>query len=173
MLAMILFSSGCQMFGHEPAPPLLQVYHLSVSMEPYSNPDATGVALPLKIRLFRLKQSSAFMSEDFFTLQSDRAAAPNDEFIGQQQIFLRPGQKPVSLRIDRTGELRFIGIVAEYQQLDGKRWRQVIALPEPVPPTGSFFSSLFTAPPTSQNTDIRIVATPRGLNSVVVPAEND
>jgi type VI secretion system protein VasD len=162
------------MFGRSPPPPpLLQVYNVRVSMEKNSNLSAAGIALPLKIRMFKLKNSSSFMSEDFFTLQSDGASVPNSEFISQEQLFLRPGQKPVSVRVEKTGELRFIGFVAEYQQLDGKIWRQAISLADPSPVKRSFIRSLFSSRPTSQNTEITIVATRRGLTSVVVPAEND
>lgn len=175
VVAIVPLSGGCQTFWKKPAapPPLLQIYNVSLSMEKYSNPSASGTPLPLKIRMFRLKSSSAFMSEDFFTLQSDSTPALNSEFISQEQIFLRPGQKPVSIRIEKTGELRFIGFVAEYQQLDVKIWRQVVPLSEQEEVRQSFFNSLFSSRLTSRNTDITVVATRRGLTSVVTPVEND
>lgn len=176
LLAAAQFASGCQMFGDTPAaapPPLPAIYNVSLSMEKFSNLSASGTALPLKVRMFGLKNSSVFMSEDFFTLQRDGPSSLNGELISQQQLFLRPGQKPVSVRIEKTRELRFIGLVAEYQQLDGKRWRQVVPLADPEPLRRSLFNTLFSARPASPITEISIVATQRGLTSVVSPKENN
>ncbi|MWT62014.1 type VI secretion system lipoprotein TssJ, partial [Escherichia coli] len=46
-------------------------------------------------------------------------------------FFLMPGQLSKTLSGQSSPEARYIGVMAEYQALDGKKWR--VSLPLPVP----------------------------------------
>ncbi|SDD81468.1 type VI secretion system protein VasD [Paraburkholderia lycopersici] len=174
VLAILPLSGGCRMIGQKPpAPPPLQVFDVSLSMEKDGNLSAGGVALPLKITMYKLKNTVAFTSANFFELQGNGALASNGEFISEEPFFLRPQQKPVSIRIEKTGDLRFVGFVAEYQQLNGRIWRQIVPLTDAPPVRRSFFSWLFKPPPNTQTTDIEVLATRNGLVSVIKAAKNN
>lgn len=71
------------------------------------------------------------MSADFYSLQNSAPALLGNNLINSEQFFLMPGQLNKVLQGQTTSEARYIGILAEYQSLDGKKWR--ISLPLPVP----------------------------------------
>ncbi|MDR9963645.1 type VI secretion lipoprotein TssJ [Enterobacter cloacae subsp. cloacae] len=72
------------------------------------------------------------MSSDFYSLQNNAVSHAWRES-AEQRCFL-PDAGPAFLRkplADKAHEARYIGVMAEYQMLDGKKWR--VSLPLPVP----------------------------------------
>jgi type VI secretion system protein VasD len=70
------------------------------------------------------------MSADFYSLQNPSANALGSAQLNTQQFFLTSIQPHKTLRIKSLPEARFIGIMAEYQALDGKVWRLSLPVPE-------------------------------------------
>ncbi|MBD2786023.1 type VI secretion system lipoprotein TssJ [Xenorhabdus sp. DI] len=116
---------------------------------------------PLKIRIILLKSASEFMSADFFSLQGNAQAVLGNNLIDSQQFFLLPFQHQYFLLEKNLPETNYIGIFAEYKQLDGKRWR--ISLPVPIPEQPAFYQFWASSPDTL---DICLQVTACGLNSV-------
>lgn len=85
---------------------------------------------PLKVRVVLLSSDAEFMSADFFSLQNQSATVLGSAQLNTQQFFLTPEQRSKTLRIKSLPETRFIGIMAEYQALDGKVWRLSLPVPE-------------------------------------------
>lgn len=85
---------------------------------------------PLKVRVVLLSSDAEFMSADFFSLQNQSATVLGSAQLNTQQFFLTPEQRSKTLRIKSLPEARFIGIMAEYQALDGKVWRLSLPVPE-------------------------------------------
>ena len=85
---------------------------------------------PLKVRVVLLSSDAEFMSADFFSLQNQSATVLGSAQLNAQQFFLTPEQRSKTLRIKSLPEVRFIGIMAEYQALDGKVWRLSLPVPE-------------------------------------------
>lgn len=106
-------------------------YNLVFQAHPQINDGA-----PLKIRVLLLKSDADFMSADFYSLQNSAPALLGNNLITSEQFFLMPGQLNKVLQGQTTSEARYIGILAEYQSLDGKKWR--ISLPLPVPNDHSY-----------------------------------
>ncbi|MBW7984906.1 type VI secretion system lipoprotein TssJ [Enterobacillus tribolii] len=86
---------------------------------------------PVKVRVLLLRSDAEFMDADFFSLQNDAKSVLGNSLLDSDQFFLTPGQKGKKLGGQSTLETRYIGIIAEYQQLDGKVWRMSLPLPEP------------------------------------------
>lgn len=86
---------------------------------------------PIKIRVLLLRSDAEFMEADFFSLQSDAKSVLGASLLDSDQFFLTPGQMGKKLSGQSTLETRYIGIIAEYQNLDGKAWRISLPLPEP------------------------------------------
>lgn len=57
--------------------------------------------------------------------------------LNSDEFFLLPGQLSKTLSGKSAPEARYIGIMAEYQSLDGKKWR--ISLPLPVRGESHFY----------------------------------
>ncbi|WP_337009169.1 type VI secretion system lipoprotein TssJ [Pantoea sp. AS142] len=105
--------------------PPVAYYHLDVQAQNQLNGGA-----PLKVRVVLLSSDAEFMSADFYSLQNQSATILGSAQLNTQQFFLTPDQRGKTLRIRSLPEARYIGIMAEYQALDGKVWRLSLPVPE-------------------------------------------
>ncbi|MDC9580748.1 type VI secretion system lipoprotein TssJ [Xenorhabdus sp. PR6a] len=92
---------------------------------------------PMKIDVFLLKSNEAFMSADFFSLQGTAQEALGDKLVNEDQLFILPSQSTHCLMEKNQPEARHIGLIAEYKNLSGKKWR--ISFPVPVPENPPFY----------------------------------
>lgn len=99
-------------------------YSLLFQAHPHINDSA-----PLKFRVLLLKSDADFMSADFYSLQNSAQTVLGSNLLTSEQFFLMPGQLNKTLTGQRTPEARYIGIMAEYQSLNGKKWRLSLPLP--------------------------------------------
>ncbi|EDX6465851.1 type VI secretion system lipoprotein TssJ [Salmonella enterica subsp. diarizonae serovar 60:r:e,n,x,z15] len=114
--------SGCGLSSHsDPAR-----YRLQFQAHPQINSSA-----PLKVRVLLLKSDADFMSGDFYSLQNNASATLGANLLNSDVFFLMPGQLSKTLSGQSSPDARYIGVMAEYQMLDGKKWR--VSLPLPVP----------------------------------------
>ncbi len=88
-------------------------------------------ASPLKIRVLLLKSDADFMAADFYSLQNNAQNVLGTNLLNSDQFFLMPGQLNKKITGQSTLDARYIGIMAEYQSLDGKTWRLSLPLPAP------------------------------------------
>lgn len=112
---------GCQT---KPVPPTRA--DLNLVAAPDLNPGPNGTPLPVAVRIYRLKNRSAFDNAGFFSLYSKGATllagdltAPPDE------LDLIPGERR-AYRHTLRDDTRFIGIVAAYRDIDNAVWRAVL-----------------------------------------------
>lgn len=101
-------------------------YKLHFQAHPQINDSA-----PLKVRVMLLKSDADFMSADFYSLQNNPQAVLGNNLLNTYQFFLMPGQLNKKISGEATSDAHFIGIMAEYQSLDGKKWRLSLPLPDP------------------------------------------
>ncbi|MDC9593288.1 type VI secretion system lipoprotein TssJ [Xenorhabdus sp. IM139775] len=92
---------------------------------------------PVKIDIFLLKSNEAFMAADFFSLQGKVQDALGDKVVNADQLFIRPAQSTACLTEKNQPEVGYIGLIAEYKKLSGKKWR--ISFPVPVPEKPPFY----------------------------------
>ncbi|EPQ3462727.1 type VI secretion system lipoprotein TssJ [Klebsiella aerogenes] len=124
MLAFYLFLftlvSGCGSSSHsDPAR-----YNLQFQAHPQINSSA-----PLKVRVLVLKSDAEFMSADFYSLQNNAQKVLAGNLLNSDEFFLMPGLLAKKLSGQSSPEARYIGVMAEYQSLDGKKWRISLPLP--------------------------------------------
>ncbi|WP_058912971.1 type VI secretion system lipoprotein TssJ [Entomohabitans teleogrylli] len=119
----LLTLSGCMSTAQQ----IPARYRLAFDAAPQAND-----ALPVKVRVLLLRSDAEFMAQDFFSLQNDARQALGNSLIDSDQFFLTPGQQNKRLEGQSTLEIRYIGIIAEYQQLGGKVWRLSLPLPAPL-----------------------------------------
>ncbi len=119
---LLLFTlvSGCGSSSHsDPAR-----YNLQFQAHPQINSSA-----PLKVRVLVLKSDAEFMSADFYSLQNNAQKVLAGNLLNSDEFFLMPGQQAKKLSGQSSPEARYIGVMAEYQSLDGKKWRISLPLP--------------------------------------------
>ncbi|EAA0892687.1 type VI secretion system lipoprotein TssJ [Salmonella enterica] len=112
--------SGCGLSSHsDPAR-----YNLQFKAHPQINSSA-----PLKVRVLVLKSDAEFKSTDFYSLQNNAQKVLAGNLLNSDEFFLMLGQLEKKLSGHSAPEARYIGVMAEYQSLDGKKWRISLPLP--------------------------------------------
>lgn len=91
-----------------------------------AHPEVNASA-PLKVRVFQLKSSADFMGADFYSLQNNAQKVLGNNVVNSDEFFLSSSQSSKWLTGQFSAEVRYIAVLAEYQSLDGKKWR--ITLP--------------------------------------------
>ena len=89
-----------------------------------ANPDARGRASPLTVRVYALKTRGAFESADFFSLFEKDQATLGAEMAQREELLLRPGDTR-KLEMTLAADVKAIGVMAAYRDLDRARWREV------------------------------------------------
>jgi type VI secretion system protein VasD len=114
-----------------PPPPKPSAVKARVAASADVNPRSDGGAQPVHVRVFQLKDDSAFATADYWALVDKSKETLGPTLIQQLQYDLAPGQKrELELKIDP--EAHVLGVVAEfadYRNTDG-HWRAVGATPE-------------------------------------------
>ncbi len=122
LLLSTLLLTGCMSSSHQvPANYRLQV----------DNTPATNGGAPLKVRVLLLKSDADFMSADFYSLQTQATTLLGANLLDTNQFFLTQGEPKHSLTGQPPLDAHYLGIIAEYQNINGKKWRISVPLPEP------------------------------------------
>ena len=120
LAAMLL--NGCMSSSHQvPANYRLQM----------DNTATTNGGAPLKIRVMLLKSDADFMSADFYSLQTQASTLLGANLLDTNQFFLTQGNMHHTLTGQPPLDAHYLGIIAEYQNINGKKWRISLPLPEP------------------------------------------
>lgn len=136
-------------------------YSLVFDADRLVNTAADQRPAPVKVRVLLLRSDAEFMDADFFSLQNNAKGVLGNSLLDSDQFFLSPGQVGKTLNGQGTLETRCIGIIAEYQNLDGKAWRLSLPLPEP---TQTNFYKFWQFSP--DKLEAHIIAGNNGLRSV-------
>ncbi len=105
-----------------PPPPPPTTLSIQVTAAPDVNPDGTGVAAPLRIRIMQLADTGALSQADFFAFDADPAKALGPDLLGSQDMVLKPGQT-VTVTPEAKPDVKFIAVVGAYYAIDKARWR--------------------------------------------------
>lgn len=93
------------------------------------NPDEKGRAAPIQVRIYELKNDTAFTSADFYSLQdTDKAVLGNDLLVSDEYL-MRPGEVKTIHRKTKP-ETTVIGVLAGYRKLARSQWRETYRLAE-------------------------------------------
>jgi type VI secretion system protein VasD len=92
------------------------------------NPSRRGTPQPVKVHIFYLAQDEAFMQANFADLVNPEAAVLGDELVRRAEQLIGPGER---LELDEKFDeaAQFIGVIAEFTELDRAAWRAIVAVP--------------------------------------------
>ena len=93
------------------------------------NPDSSGRASPIVVRIYQLRGDTEFNNADFFALYEKDKETLGASLIGRDEKTLFPGQQ-LETDLPLSSEARFVGAVAAYRDLGTTRWRALIGRPE-------------------------------------------
>ena len=97
---------------------------LNLTAGPDVNPDPSGRASPLTVRLYVLKSPSAFTSADFFSLYDKDSATLGADLVQREETLLRPGEKK-KFDFSLQPDAKAIGVIAAYRNLERAHWREL------------------------------------------------
>ncbi len=89
------------------------------------NPDASGRASPLVIRVYELKAVDTFRSAGFFDLYDEPEAVLEGDLLAMEELILRPDLVEV-LPMVLDKKARYIGIVGAFQNIDEAGWKLIM-----------------------------------------------
>ncbi len=120
--------------------------HLSLVGAPRLNPDETGLANPVQVRVFMLKSSDAFTNTDYFQLADKERAVLGGDLLAQTNDILRPGQThTIDLPVPQGA--KFLGVSAAFRNIDQATWRVATPLAHKITVNASVNTLTVAAPP--------------------------
>ncbi|RYF84018.1 MAG: type VI secretion system lipoprotein TssJ [Comamonadaceae bacterium] len=112
---------GC---ASPPKPPVTTPVNLTLVGGADVNPDASGRASPLAVRVYALKTAAPFESADFFTLFEKDQATLGAELVHREEALLRPGESR-AFKFVLPADAKSLAFLAAYRDLERARWREV------------------------------------------------
>jgi type VI secretion system protein VasD len=118
--------TGCKSKPPKPPPPA--VVNVSLQAKPDVNPDTSGRASPIVVRLYQLKADAAFLGADYFPLFNDEKKVLGQDLVSVEEKELFPGQT-LSLEVPFAGDTRFIAVAGGYHDPGSTTWRAIAPAP--------------------------------------------
>ncbi len=97
----------------------------TVTANANANPDSRKRPSPVVVRVYELKSAAVFEASDFVTLFEKDQAVLGAEMVAREEFVLRPGENR-ALNKKLTPEVKFIGIVAGFRDLERARWQALV-----------------------------------------------
>jgi type VI secretion system protein VasD len=106
-----------------PAPKPPAVLTLTMVGSNDQNPDPSGNAAPVAVKVYQLTATAKFESSDWTSLtQNEAATLGQDEAAPSQQFVVAPGQTLIQSFELKLG-VQDIGIIVLYRDIDHAQWR--------------------------------------------------
>lgn len=118
---------ACADAPEKPAPVPPTLVNLQINSASLINPDASGKASPVMLRIYELREQSNFAGADFFTLFEKEQATLAADLARKQELWIRPGERK-TLQIEPAADARMLGFFAAFRKLDNAQWRGVAPL---------------------------------------------
>ena len=93
------------------------------------NPDDKDRAAPVQVRIYELKNDTAFNATDFYSLQDNDKAVLGDDLLASDEFILRPGETKTLHRRSNPATT-VIAVLAGYRSLAKSKWRDSYRLAE-------------------------------------------
>ncbi len=136
ILATVVLISGCAAKHHKP------LENNILAFETFGQIINKGS--PLKITVVQLSSKTRFMAEEYFNLQNDVDKALDDQLLVKDEVFITPNEDKKIIILDPAPGVRYVGLFAEYKQIEDKAWR--LLFPMPPAKTSSVWTSLWASP---------------------------
>ena len=144
----VLAVSGCGFFGDDeepepapPPPPPPTILSLELEASPNVNPDVSGQAKPVSVKVFQLASVNDFLGADFFSLYQDASGELGRDLGAEDSFVLAPGSR-LNYQREIEAPVRFVGITVAYRSIDSAQWR---AWKEIVPNKTNLFRAIIGA----------------------------
>ncbi|MGQ3675289.1 type VI secretion system lipoprotein TssJ [Xanthobacter sp. TB0139] len=121
-LGAFLTLAGCSTVGEKPSK-----VKATIKAGPDINPTPSGQAAPTMVRLYTLRNDTAFMQADFFSLTNQPAEVLGEELLDKREYMMVPGGKQ-AVELQMPPEAGFLGVTAGFREIDTARWRALVLI---------------------------------------------
>lgn len=130
-LAVVALLAACAP-APPPPPPPPGIVELTIKAAADLNPDVSGRASPVIVRVYQLTSPVKFSSADFFALFDREAATLGADLLGREEVAIPPGEER-KLTINLKPDATTLGVAASFRDIDKAEWRAT----SDVPPHGT------------------------------------
>ena len=124
LVAGAVLLSACAAKPPKPAPA-----HAELIVSGDVNPDASGRASPVVVRVYQLRNDGEFNGADFFGVYEKEKETLGASLVSREEYVLAPGESR-KLELPLSAETRFIAVVAAFRDIRTARWRAISRPPE-------------------------------------------
>src|SRR6516165_3347983 len=103
-----------------PKPPAVLTLTMIGSAD--QNPDASGKAQPVAVRIYQLTQTAKFEQADVFALTEREQETLGQDDAGSQEFVLSPGETQTK-KFELKPGVQAVGVVVLYRDIDNAQWR--------------------------------------------------
>jgi type VI secretion system protein VasD len=89
------------------------------------NPDASGRASPVVVRLYQLKEEGEFDNAAFFALFDKEQETLGASLISREEYELKPGDTR-TLELKIAPEAHYLGAIAGYRDINNAKWKSLL-----------------------------------------------
>lgn len=117
-LITLLFLSAC---SSTPDPTYVA---LTLNASSDLNPDHVDRPSPLVIKVIEISSITSFENAEFFDLYNNAKSTLGSDFIAEEELILRPGdKKTIKLKLDVKGQ--YLAVIGAYQNIDEANWHYI------------------------------------------------
>jgi type VI secretion system protein VasD len=120
-LAFVAYAALVGCGGASPPPPPT-IAALTMTAAADVNPDASGAAAPVAVRVYQLASTAAFEQADFFQLYNNDQAVLGADLLGRDEVTITPGGTQQLVKELKPG-VTAIGVVAAFRDIQHANWR--------------------------------------------------
>lgn len=121
-LVSVVLLNGCAVANYVVDP----YTNLSFEASDDINPDSSGRASPLVIRVYELRSVDTFRSAGFFDLYDEPDSVLNEDLLAMEELVLRPELVEKLPTMTLNENTRYLGIVAAFQNIDQAEWKMIL-----------------------------------------------
>jgi type VI secretion system protein VasD len=122
LLPCLLLLGGCSLFSKSPT-----TTQITVSADAQVNVDSRKRATPIAVRVYLLRNTTAFSTADFFSLWEKEQQTLAEAIQWREELMLKPGESRVLDRRD-AADAKFVAVVGAFRNIDKASWRASEAL---------------------------------------------
>jgi type VI secretion system protein VasD len=100
---------------------------IELEAAPNVNPDPSGQALSVVVRVYQLKDEGRFDAADYNALWKSDKETLSDDFLDVQERIVQPGMQE-TLEIKPNPMAAYLGFVALFRNPSGDTWRRIIPI---------------------------------------------
>ncbi len=94
---------------------------------PNVNPDPSGQALSVVVRVYQLKDKGRLEAADYNAIWRSDKETLSDDFLDRQERVVQPGTQEM-LEIKTNPMAAYLGVVALFRNPSGDTWRRIIPI---------------------------------------------